>query len=377
MSLALTSLFLVLATGASAQASDTPAAAVRPSDAPTAPTAPLSTPPLPPVADPCTRAEDDYNQAFEALVKGQDEQALAALERVLAICPTHPYASELARLERARLGPGVKLAEAAVLGLEKPTRFARGSLVVWQTLHGASQGALLCAIADCSERAFLGVALLGAAVGASTSWMLTEEGVTSGQSGVINSGTTWGVWYGIAAIEMFKIDGTGSAGTVMASMAGLTGVGIALAVLAPPTAGQVSMANSGGLWAGVVTALFLAATDGGSTESFFAIESVVSGAGLITFAVLSNPYPTSQGRVLLIDSGGILGGLLGAAIVAVAGGDGKGAAVGAGIGALTGLGLTTYITRDFDTPDTHTPQVAFAPALLGRGGAGLAIGGRF
>lgn len=375
MSLALTSVLLLVATGASAQTSDTPAAAAQPSNAASAP---LSTPPLPSSSDPCARAEADYTQAFDALVKGQDEQALAALERVLAICPAHPYASELVRLERARLSPGAKLAEAAVLGMEKPTRFARGSLVVWQTLHGATQGALLCGIADCEGRAFLAASLLGAGIGATISWMTTEDtGITPGQSGVINSGTSWGVWYGIAANEMFDVNGGAEYGVVMASMVGLTGAGIAIAVLGTPNAGQVAMANSGGLWTGVVTALFLAATDGGSKQTFFTIETVVSGVGLLTLAILSNSHPTSQGRVLLIDSGGILGGLLGAAAVAIAGADGKGVAVGAGIGVLGGLGLTTYITRDFDAPDTDTPKVALAPAAMGRGGAGLAIGGRF
>ncbi|MFL5348027.1 MAG: hypothetical protein ACJ8AT_24820 [Hyalangium sp.] len=376
MSLALTSVFLVLVTSAGAQASDTPAAAARPSDAPSAP---LSTPPLPSASDPCARAEADYTQAFDALVKGQDEQALAALERVLALCPTHPYASELARLERARLTPGAKLAQAAVLGMEEPTRFARGSLVVWQTLHGATQGALLCAIADCEGRAFLGASLVGAGIGAGVSWLITDHtGITPGQSGAINSGTSWGVWYGIALHELLDTnDGKAQAGLVMAGMVSLTGVGIAIAVLGTPTAGQVSMANSGGLWAGVVPALFLAALDGGSTKTFFAIETAVSTAGILTFAVLSASYLPSQGRVLLIDSGGILGGLLGAAAVAIAGANGQGVAVGAGLGALAGLGLTTYITRDFDAPDTETPRVALAPAVMGRGGAGLAIGGRF
>ena len=99
---------------------------------------------------------------------------------------------KLARLERSRLAPGAKLAEAAVLGMEKPSGFARGSLVVWQTLHGATQGALLCAIADCEGRAFLAVSLLGAAAGAATSWLVTDGvGVTSGQAAAINSGTTW------------------------------------------------------------------------------------------------------------------------------------------------------------------------------------------
>jgi hypothetical protein len=361
MPLPLAGLFLLVSTAALAQSS-----------------APLSSPPLPSASDPCAATEADYTAGFNALVRGEDEQALAALERVLAACPTHPYASEFARLARARLGPGAKLAEASLLGPERPSGFARGSLVVWQTLHGGVQGALLCAIADCDGRAFIGGSLAGAALGATASWLLTREGITSGQAAVINSGTTWGVWYGIAAFSVFEMDDTEDYATMMASMAGFTVAGVALSHFASPNAGQVSMANSGGLWAGVVSALFLITMDDGETETFFAIESVVTGVGLTTFALLSRSFPVSRGRVLLIDSGGILGGLLGAASVALIhpDGDGDPIAIGAGVGALAGLGLAAWLTRDFDGPSSGT-EVALAPAVMGRDGAGLVLGGRF
>jgi hypothetical protein len=368
----------LLATTASAQSTASQPAEARPSATAPAPApAALSAPPLPTAADPCAQTESDYTEAFDDLVQGEDEKALAALERVLAVCPHHPYAGELARLARARLGPGAQLAEASLLTVEKPSGFARGSLVVWQTLHGATQGALLCAIADCEARAALGVSLLGAGAGAAVSWLLSDGGVTSGQSGAINSGTTWGIWYGLATIGMLDLDGDTSAGAVMASMAGFTGMGVAVALLLVPTAGQVSLANSGGLWTGVVTALILATMDNGDTKSFFAIESLVSTVGILSFAALAQNYPVSQGRVLLIDSGGVLGGLLGAATVALLGGDGDGAAIGAGVGALAGLGFTTWLTRNFDTPASAGPQVSMGPSLLGQQGMGLMVGGRF
>ncbi|HYH95242.1 hypothetical protein [Hyalangium sp.] len=369
MPLLLVALLSLLATAASAQ----PASAQPSADVP------LSTPPLPSSSDPCASAESDYLRGFDALVTGDDETALGAFERVLAACPTHPYAGELARLAQIRLGPGVELAEAALFGAEKPTGFARGSLVVWQTLHGATQGALLCGIADCEGRAFLGVSLLGAGAGAAASWLLTREaGVTSGQAAAINSGTTWGVGYGIAAMEVFDINSdAGNFATIMGSMAGLTGAGIAVALLTSPSAGQVSMANSGGLWSGVVTALLLSTMDG-ETKDFFAIESVVTGVGITSFALLSKTYPVSRGRMLLIDSGGIIGGLLGAATAALLGvKEGEPIAISAALGTLSGLGVTTWITRDFDGPSTPAPEITLAPTVLGRGAAGLMLGGRF
>jgi hypothetical protein len=363
MTLPLTSLIVLLATVASAQ--------------PSAPEQP-SAPPLPSSSDACASAEAEYTRAFDALVQGANEQALTALEHVLAVCPTHPYASEFARLARARLAPGARLAEAATLGPEKRTGFDRGSLVVWQTVHGAAQGALLCGIADCGNRAYLGATLLGAAAGAGSSWLLTEgRGVTSGEAAAINTATIWGVWYGLATSQVFDLSGPEVPGTFMASMAVFTGAGVGLALLAHPTAGQVSMANSGGLWAGVVTGLFIATADSGDTKTFFIIETVATGVGLTSLALLSQSFPVSRGRVLLIDSGGILGGLLGAATVAVLGGQGDPVLIGAGLGALAGLGTTLWLTDRFDRISSEDPQVMLAPTVLGRGGAGLALGGRF
>lgn len=366
MTLPLASLLSLLATAAVAQTPD----------------APMSEPPLPSASDPCRAAEDDYTKAFDWLVKGQDEEALGALERVLAMCPSHPYASEFARLARTRLRPGAELAEAALetpalMAPEKPTGFARGGLVVWQTMHGAAQGILLCVIADCSGRAFLGVALLGAGVGSTASLLLTPNGITPGQSAAINAGTSWGVWYGVTAFTLIDFDdGNADIGVTMFSMASLTGAGIAVAMLASPTAGQVSMTNSGGLWAGVVTALFLLTSDSEDNKAFFAIESGVTSVGLISFALLSESIPISRGRVLLIDAGGILGGLLGAAAVALLTENEDPILIGAGIGTLGGLGLSTWLTRDFDTPSTG-PEVTLAPTLMGREGAGLVLAGRF
>jgi hypothetical protein len=361
MPLFLASLLILLATSAAAQATGSPPSA----------------PPLPSPSDPCTAAESDYTAAFEALIQGKDEEALVALEQVLTACPNHPYAGELARLARARINPGARLAESALVSAERPTGLARGGLVVWQTFHGAAQGALLCGIADCQGRGFLGASLAGAAIGATTSLLLTTEGITPGQSAVINSGTSWGVWYGLSALGIFDIDDDGELATVMSSMASLTAAGIVLSRFADPTAGQVSMANSGGLWAGTVMALFLLTSDEGDTETFFAIESAVTAVGLTSFALLSKSLPVSRGRVLLIDAGGILGGLLGAATVALFDGKEDALLIGAGVGALGGLGFATWLTRDFDAPARAEPQVTLAPTVLGRGGAGLVLGGRF
>ena len=67
----------------------------------------VTAPPLMSTPDACAPgSEADYSAGFDALVSGNDAKALKLFERVLAACPQHPYATELARLSRTRLAPG-------------------------------------------------------------------------------------------------------------------------------------------------------------------------------------------------------------------------------------------------------------------------------
>lgn len=330
-------------------------------------------------------AEADYQAGFDAMVNQKDEEALAAFERVLSVCPQHPNAAEFARLVRARLDPGDRVAQEALAQDaapeedkapargEVPTRGARAAVIVGQTIHGATQGLLLCAIVECKEQGYPSAGLLGAGVGLTTS-LLAARGLTPGQAGAINSGTVWGFWFGVASLVAFDLEDDEAIGAAIAGGAGFTGLGILLAGVLQPTAGQVSMANSGGLWAGALTALFLTPMDRLTVEDVFRVELGATAGGLLAFAVLSSVVPVSRGRMLLIDAGGIIGGLAGASFVFSFLGEesGDGIAVGTGVGALAGLALTTYLTRNFDG---RGPEVALAPTTMGRGGTGLALVG--
>ncbi|QDF02355.1 hypothetical protein BHS04_03905 [Myxococcus xanthus] len=371
---AMTLATLILLATLSAQPPETP-----PSSEATAPET-VTAPPLVSTPDACAASsEADYSAGFDALVSGNDAKALALFERVLAACPQHPYAIELARLSRTRLAPGGRLATAAAsaVGREPHSSAARASLVVVQTLHGVTQGVLLCAIGDCSGQGYAAVSLLGAGAGAASSLLLTRGGVTDGQAAVINSGTVWGFWFGVATLLAFDLDGDNALGSAILGGAGFTGVGVLLAHLVNPTSGQVSLANSGGLWAGAVTALFLATSDNNDTQGFFAVELGATAAGILSMAILSKYVPVSRGRMLIIDAGGILGGLVGASAVYLTAGNDAGDAIlmGSGIGVLGGLALTTYLSRNFDLPDA--PQVTLAPLTTSRGGTGVSMVGRF
>ncbi|MFP2899949.1 hypothetical protein, partial [Corallococcus sp. 4LFB] len=299
-------------------------------------------------------------------------------------------APELARLARTRLDPGARLAQDTLArpvvsseegpSQEGPSKGARASLTIVQTMHGITQGILLCAISHCQDtRAYVAVSLLGGGAGAALSLLTTQSGLTQGQAAAINSGTVWGFGYGLASIGSLDLDGDASTGAVMAGALGFTGLGILVAELARPTAGQVSLANSGGLWSGVVAALIMGTQDDNDARAFFGIEQGVVGAGLLTFALVSRSLDISRGRVLLIDAGGLLGGLMGLSALFLAFNDGHGDVllVGTAVGVVAGLGTATFLTRDFDGPD-DAPAVSVIPATLGRhGGLGLAVLGQF
>ncbi|WNZ63055.1 hypothetical protein QEG98_04465 [Myxococcus sp. MxC21-1] len=92
---------LILLATLSAQPPEAP-----PSSEATAPET-VTAPPLVSTPDACAASsEADYSAGFDALVSGNDAKALELFERVLAACPQHPYATELARLSRTRLAPG-------------------------------------------------------------------------------------------------------------------------------------------------------------------------------------------------------------------------------------------------------------------------------
>ncbi|RKH41570.1 hypothetical protein [Corallococcus llansteffanensis] len=358
---------------------DAPSASAQES---TPPAAAMPAPPLVASPDACA-AESDYLAGFDALVQGEDARAVESLERVLQACPQHPFAPELARLARARLNPGGKLAQETLARppqVEGTSQGARASLTILQTMHGITQGILLCTIADCDDsRAYVAVSLLGGGVGAAASLLLTKSGLTSGQAAAINSGTVWGFGYGLASIGSFDLEGDKATASVMVGALGFTGLGLLIAEFAQPTAGQVSLANSGGLWSGVVAGLLMATNNNGDTRVFLGIEQGVVAAGIVTFALISRDLDISRGRVLLIDAGGILGGLLGASTLFLlnAEEDADVFLVGTSVGVLAGLGAATFFTRDYDARD-DAPTVSVAPTAMGRhGGLGLTVLGQF
>lgn len=251
------------------------------------------------------------------------------------------------------------------LGIEQASDFARAELAFWQTIYGAFLGWQICFYLECNDvRLDTGSVLLGGVTGLSISLLATPDGLTAGHAGMINSATGWGLWNAIA-LNSYLNNWSGKAwvGTVIAGKVAGVGLGIALWDSLRPQAGDVALVNSSGIWSGVLTLLTRLALelrlDFDETMGTLLITSDLGG---LAGGYLASIYPMSWGRVLLINSSGLLGILLGFGIPAVILGNDVeiplryGSAI---VGTLAGLGLGAYFSRDWLLkPDQEAPSPA-------------------
>lgn len=251
------------------------------------------------------------------------------------------------------------------LGIEQVSDFARAELAFWQTVYGAFLGWQICFYLECNDvRLDTGSVLLGGVTGLSISLLATPDGITAGHSGLINSATGWGLWNAIA-LNSYLNNWNGKAwvGTVIAGKVAGVGSGIALWDSLRPQAGDVSLVNSSGIWSGVLTLLTVLALELRlDFDDTMGTLLVTSDLGGLAGGYLTSIYPMSWGRVLLINSSGLLGLLLGFGIPAVILGSDVGIPLRYGsaiVGTLAGLGLGTYFSRDWLLkPDQEAPSPA-------------------
>jgi uncharacterized membrane protein YuzA (DUF378 family) len=92
--------------------------------------------------------------------------------------------------------------------------------------------------------------------------------------------------------------------------------------------------------------------------------------------LLSVFHPVSRGRMVLIDMGGLVGGLIGFFTPFVLGThlQLQPVLLSTGVGMAVGLAGATLLTRGADAPEA--PALTLAPTAL-PGGAGLSLAGRF
>jgi hypothetical protein len=324
-----------------------------------------------------------YHQAFAALIQGEPSRARALASALLRDYPDH---AATRRIRDAHLGlaPGAADEPAPPsdrADSEAPSRAARAELALFQSLNGIALGTELCIAARCDKaESYLGLELLGAAAG--TIGSLAAPDLTPGRRALLNSGTAWGAVNAVLLLIATNHDfNDQDVATGLLAGQGLGLVGGAALFPLHPTAGQVALANSGGVWAGALTELTSAAIGSHLDQPARAtIALIVIDGGIAAGGYLASRWPlVSRAQTLVIDAGGIAGTLGGGSlgVVISESTSGRTTAALAAAGAVVGLAAAAYFTRDWgDTGPSEAGAGAvhayLAPPEHGRGGiAGL------
>lgn len=369
------------------------------------PAAPPATPPIvAPSQEPASATdaalEARYHGAFEALARGERDVAVRLLESIVADAPHHsvadrarmllsdlaitrpppPHPSSWVSDDSQALAPSTRAPRRPRAREQHPTSIARAELVFFQTLHGIALGAEVCAMAKCdSAQPWALSMMLGGGAGFGLSWYFSNHGITPGLSRALTDGVLWGAANGIGlAIATSASNESAGIGAFLAGgqLIGLGLAGLAYAEL-EPTAGQVSLTASGGLWSVTAASLLLGALNQDFGKHTWAWLLIGTGnAGVLAGALLAHSVPMTTSRVLLIDAGGVLGTLTGYGL-GVLGGDLRPAPtlIPALIGTITGLGVAYYLTRDWDSDELASDAQLHLGLAPVRGGGVASVSG--
>lgn len=366
-----------------------------------------------PGATPAAELEDHalaaelYDLAFDALASGKRAHAREILLQLRSQFPADLLALRAAELlgaldaadqaatEAVKPSPppsqaipaaqgsarGATAAGAAVGG--RPTGAARAEVVFFQTVHGLALGAELCTVLECNDiRAWALSIMLGAGSGLGVSLYATRDGVTPGLARALTSGVEWGVWHALMlgfATDAFEggvdEDRRIAGGLMLGQLAGL-GAGALGYHLLRPTAGQVSLTSSGGIWTTVAAGLSVAISGTEPDENvLLGVLLAASDIGLLAGGYFASRQPMSAGRVLVLDAGGLLGTLTGGGLAALAMGEGaepEPVAALALLGMLSGLSVSYVLTRDWDADEGEHAAAPVSLAVLPTQGGALA-----
>jgi hypothetical protein len=328
----------------------------------TAQPVPDATPAPQPREDP---AWQRYHHAFELLAQGDRDGARAEVAALQQLHPDHP-ATRQAVIAIASNAPGTRdEPRPRVLLAEEPTKGAQAELALFQGLHGIAVGIELCMIADCDDpEPYVGLGLLGGIAGASLS--LSRDNIRPGTRALVNSGTVWGTFNAGMILIRADPESISSVGLGLLAGQGL-GIGAAIALEAKrPTAGQVALANSGGQWTLALTGLMLATFQPDIDGNNVPIVLMAAGdAGIGVGAYLASRYPwVSRAQTLVIDAGGIVGGVAGGGIGVMLSGsvEDRTTYAAAAAGVVIGLGAAAYLTRNWRNDDAVAMRTTLAPA---------------
>lgn len=356
-----------------------------------------------------------YREAFATLAGGNPQKALEELRALADKYEGHPaalFAGPVIEQLEGRLesegkekaaegdgesatdtGGGEELAwsETDRLGIERKTGLSRAGLVGFQTLHGLAFGVEFCAMVECGgPRPWIASTMVGAGLGLGASLYATRDGITPGRAAAVNAGTRWGLWQAAALNSITENWQEGPSQAVPPLVAGqlLGTAGGAVAAQAwRPNAGDVTMANWVGIWSGVGAGLFTVTADlQPTTPQLMTALLATTNLGAVAGGFWASQQPISRGRVWVINTGGLLGGLVGAGLPLLLAGENLESAQPLGaltlLGTASGLGVATLLTKEWDVRDGSgdgrrvETSMSLRPTADGEG-AMLSIGGEF
>lgn len=234
-------------------------------------------------------------------------------------------------------------------------------------------------------KAYLALTIGGLGTGLAVGILGTRSGtMSSGRAATIDS--SW-LWSSINAATIAGIAGTNfddGFGATLATGALAVGTSWALTGRGTPSVGDVTVVNSGGLWGFAFASLgmltFLDDVPSGKTTAWTML--IGADTGLLLGALAANRMEMSRGRMLIIDAGGLLGGLVGVAFPVFSDSTSRryyGAATLGGIAA--GLATAAYFSRHWDDDRTASAPGGFeiGPMMLtlADGRPAFGVAGRF
>jgi hypothetical protein len=254
-------------------------------------------------------------------------------------------------------------------------RPGRTELMLFGTTYGAWLGIAVPLMFRSEEPAAYGLGLLA---GAPAGFLAARAYAnafqpTEGQTRAITFGGSWGTWQGFGWGEVLDIgseryyepcppespnlpcgyvDSQPEARVTVAVIGGLAGIATgAILTRKPITAGTAAAVGSGGLWGtwfgftgGIVAGL--------EDDTLLATTLVAGNAALVALGIAAPAWQTTEGRVRLVNVGGVIGALAGVGIVLIS--QPRNDEVIAGIPMVmsaAGLIAAVQMTRDRDLVD--------------------------
>jgi hypothetical protein len=223
---------------------------------------------------------------------------------------------------------------------------------VAQSIHGIAFGYEMSQVVASSDVKITSLLMMvGGGAGLGLSLALTRDGITPGRATAINSGTAWGAFNGAMILSLSS--NLSQAGTMgILALSQFTGLALGNAgwAVLRPSAGDVSLVNSGGLWTMAMALMFVGATVREPAPNLIPWTALIAAdVGLVGGGVLARYFPMSRSRVLVIDAGGILGALFGFGVAVLAGSESARTTFSCGLaGTVVGLSTGAFLSRKWD-----------------------------